>query len=92
MSATLDRSTTCFCVSFFLLSTLTLSGNMDLLLSAIVRLFAATGRILSHQTCPKAQRCETHKLALFLVGGRVKVSRAVSVVAILIKNNTARDF
>ena len=30
-----------------------------------------------------AQRCETHKLALFLVGGRVKVSRAVSVVAIL---------
>ena len=40
----------------------------------------------------RAQRCETHKLALFLVGGRVKVSRAVSVVAILIKNNTARDF
>ena len=40
----------------------------------------------------RAQRCETHKLALFLVGGRVEVSRAVSVVAILIKNNTARDF
>ena len=40
----------------------------------------------------RAQRCETHKLALFLVGGRVKVSRAVSVVAILVKNNTAREF
>ena len=40
----------------------------------------------------RAQRCETHKLALFLVGGRVEVSRAVSVVAILIKSNTARDF
>ena len=40
----------------------------------------------------RAQRCETHKLALFLVGGRVKVSRAVPVVAILIKSNTARDF
>ena len=40
----------------------------------------------------RAQRCETHKLALFLVGGRVEVSRAVSVVAILIKNNTAREF
>ena len=24
----------------------------------------------------RAQRCETHKLALFLVGGRVEVSRA----------------
>ena len=40
----------------------------------------------------RAQRCETHKHALFLVGGRVKVSRAVPVVAILIKTNTARDF
>ena len=40
----------------------------------------------------RAQRCETHKLALFSVGGWVKVSRAVSVVAILIKNNTAREF
>ena len=39
-----------------------------------------------------AQRCETHKLALLLVGGRVKVSRAGFVVAILIKNNAARDF
>ena len=40
----------------------------------------------------RAQRCETHKLALLLVGGRVKVSRAVSVVAILVKSNTAREF
>ena len=31
-------------------------------------------------------------LHCFWVGGRVEVSRAVSVVAILIKNNTARDF
>ena len=40
------------CFVFFLLSTLTLLGNMDLLLSAVVRLFAATGCKLSHQTCP----------------------------------------
>ena len=39
----------------------------------------------------RAQRCETHKLALFLVGERGKVTRAVPVVAILIKSNTARE-
>ena len=55
----------------------------------VVRGPAATPTVL---VTNRAQRCETHKLALLLVGGRVKVSRAVSVVAILIKNNTARDF